>query len=83
MNQEEGHSKQNNQEVLSQSQPDSDHTNSKIESSPNESGQSEEDLSIPPILPRICDRIRFVDPDNFVLSDYMVISRAIKATGIN
>ena len=83
LNQEEGHSKQNNQEIPSQSQQDSDHTNSNIESSPNQSGQSEEDVDIPTVLPRIRDRIRFVDPDTNKLGDYIVISRAGKATGIN
>ena len=83
LNQEEGHSKQINQEIPSQSQQDSDHTNSNIESSPNQSRQSEEDVDIPPVLPRICDRIQFVDPDTNELGDCMVISRAGKATGIN
>ena len=83
LNQEEGHSKQNNQEIQSQSQQDSDHTNSNIESSPNESGQSEEDVSISPILQRIRDQVQFVDPDTCELSDYMVINRAGKATAIN
>ena len=83
LNQEEGHSKQNNQEIPSQSQQDSDHTNSNIESSPNQSGQSEEDVDIPPVLPRIRDQIRFVDPDTNELGGYIVTSRAGKATGIN
>ena len=83
LNQEEGHSKQNNQEIPSQSQQDSDHTNSNIESLSNQSGQSEEYVDIPPVLPRIRDRIWFVDPDTNGLGGYMVISRAGKATGIN
>ena len=82
LNQEEGHSKQNNREIPSQSQQDSDHANSNIEWSRNESVQSE-DVSIPPILPRICDRIQFVDPNPNELSNYMVTSRAGKAIGIN
>ena len=73
LNQEEGHSKQNNHEIPSQSQQDSDHTNSNIESSPNEAGQLE-DVSIPPILQRICDHIWFVDTDTNEISDYIVIS---------
>ena len=40
-------------------------------------------LSIPPILPRIHDRIRFMDLDTNELSDYIITSRAGKATGIN
>ena len=74
LNQEEAYSKQNNQEIPSQSQQDSDHTNSNIESSPNKSRQSEEDVSILQILPRICDLVQFVDPDTNELSNYMVIS---------
>ena len=66
LNQEEEHPKQ----IIKRFQAK---VNSNVQSSPNKSRQSE-DVSILPILRRICDLVQFVDPDTNELSDYVVIS---------